>query len=169
MQAKVNGKIFDIELLSKEDNSVSIKLNGEVIYIDAVMSESGFCSILHNNRSYNAECVNTSEGKYVITANFRRYEVELQNPRKKYMRGGGNQNDEAQDCIKAPMPGKIISIRVAPGDEVKKGDTLLVIEAMKMQSTYTASQDAIIDKVEVEEGDNVLSDQLLISFKHHID
>ena len=65
MQAKVNGKIYDIELLSKEDNSVSIKLNGEVIDIDAVMSESGFCSILHTTRSNNAECVNKIASKHL--------------------------------------------------------------------------------------------------------
>lgn len=169
MQAKVNGKTYDIELVSKEGNKVQVKLNGEIIDIDAVLTETGFCSLLHDGRSYNAECVNPSDGKYVITANFRRYEVELQNLRKKYMRGGTIDDDDIQDCIKAPMPGKIVSVLVAPGQEVKKGDALVVIEAMKMQSTYTASQDATVEKVEVDEGDAVLADQLLISFKHYND
>jgi len=49
--------------------------------------------------------------------------------------------------------------------EVKQGDPLIVVEAMKMQSTYRAAQDAIVEKVHVEEGDSVARDQLLISFK----
>lgn len=167
MQAKVNGKTYDIELLSKEGNRVQIKLNGEVIDIDAVLTETGFCSIIYKDRSYNAECVNPSEGRYVVTSNFRRYEIDLNNPRKKYLRNNScNDYDNAQDCIKAPMPGKIISVLVTAGQMVRKGDPLVVMEAMKMQSTYTASQDAVVDKVSVEEGDAVLSGQTLISFEH---
>jgi len=49
--------------------------------------------------------------------------------------------------------------------EVKQGDPLIVVEAMKMQSTYTAAQNAIVDKIHVEEGDSFARDQLLISFK----
>lgn len=166
MQAKINGKTYDIELVEKEGNNVKIKLNGEIIEIDATLTETGFCSILHKGHSYNSEVVNPSEGKYIITADFRRHEVELQNPRKKYIRNGGASDDEVQDCIKAPMPGKIIAVLVEKGSRVKKGDPLLIIEAMKMQSTYTASQDAIVEKVEISEGDSVLSDQLLVTFKH---
>ncbi|MCM1332781.1 MAG: acetyl-CoA carboxylase biotin carboxyl carrier protein subunit [Bacteroides sp.] len=169
MQAKVNDKIYDIELVSKDGNKVQLKINGKIIEIDVALTETGFCSILHNNHSYNAECVNPEDGKYIITANFRRYEIELQNLRKKYVRSDTSVDDYVQDCIKAPMPGKIMSVLVASGQMVKKGDALVVIEAMKMQSTYTASQDATVEKVEVEEGDAVLADQLLISFKHHND
>lgn len=166
MQAKVNGTTYDITLVEKEDNKVKVNLNGEIIDIDAVMTETGFCSILHNGKSYNAECVNPSEGKYIITSNFHRYEVELQNPRKKYMRGGAAAEDDVQDSIKAPMPGKIVKVFVTPGQKVCKGDPLLVIEAMKMQSTYTASQDATVDTVEVTDGESVLADKVLVTFLH---
>lgn len=169
MQAKVNGKNYDIELVEKNGNSVRIKLNGEIIDLDVVLSETGFCSILHKGRSYNAEVVNLSEEKYVITADFRRYEVDLHNLRKKYLRGGVTAEDDVQDCIKAPMPGKIIAVLVEKGSRVKKGDPLLIIEAMKMQSTYTASQDAVVETVEIAEGDSVLFDQLLITFRHDND
>lgn len=168
MQAKVNGKTYDIELVSKEGNIVTLKLNGELIQVDAVMSESGFCSIIHDGQSYNAESVSRGEGKYIITNNFKRFEVELSKPRKKYLRGNDVRDlDDEQTSITAPMPGKIVKIHVAPGQAVKFGDPLLVIEAMKMQSTYTASQDAIVETVAVNEGDAVVNDQLLISFKRN--
>ncbi len=166
MQAKVNEKIYDIELVEKDGNKVLISLNGELVDVDAVLSENGFCSILYGGRSYNAECVNPEEGKYVITTNFRRFEIELGNPRKRYMRTSA-QEDDVQDCIKAPMPGKIVKVFVEPGQEVRKGDALLIIEAMKMQSTYTALQDSIVEKVNVGAGDSVLSDHVLITFKHY--
>jgi biotin carboxyl carrier protein len=63
------------------------------------------------------------------------------------------------------MPGKVIKILVSENMEVKQGDPLIVVEAMKMQSTYTAAQDAIVEKIHIEEGDSVVRDQLLITFK----
>lgn len=166
MQAKVNGKTYDIELVSKEGNNVQISLNGEILDLDVVMSEDGFCSLLFDGNSYNAESVCHSEGKYTITTNFKHFDIVLSNPQKKFLRNArANVADEMQESIVSPMPGKIIRIMVEENQEVKKGDALLVIEAMKMQSTYTAAQDAVVDKVLVSEGDSVLRDQLLISFK----
>lgn len=170
MQAKVNGKIYDIELISKEGNNVQISLNGEILDLDVVMSEDGFCSLLYDGNSYNAESVCHSEGRYTITTNFKHFDIELSNPQKKFVRNTRTGTvDEALDSIVSPMPGKIIRVMVEANQEVKKGDPLLVIEAMKMQSTYTATQDAVVEKVAVNEGDSVLRDQLLISFKKTTD
>jgi len=166
MQAKVNNKTYEIELVSKEGNAVQISLNGKVIDLDVIMSESGFCSLLHKDNSYNVESVCHSDGKYTVTTNFKHFNIELSNPQKKYLRNSRNSHvDEAQESISSPMPGKIIQVLVKENQKVKKGDALLVIEAMKMQSTYTAAQDAIVEKIAVNEGDSVLRDQLLISFK----
>ena len=84
---------------------------------------------------------------------------------KKYLRGRQSSADEVQETITSPMPGKIIKVLVTENQEVKQGDPLIVVEAMKMQSTYTAAQNAIVEKVHINEGDSVLRDQLLITFK----
>lgn len=168
MQAKVNNKTYDIELVSKEGNKVQLSLNGKRIELDVVMSEDGFCSLLYKGRSYNAESVNHSEGKYTITTDFKHFDIALSNPQKKYLRNSrGNHIGEAQESIRSPMPGKIINVLVEENQKVQKGDGLLIIEAMKMQSTYTAAQDAEVEKISVREGDSVLRDQLLISFKRN--
>ena len=167
MQAKVNDKTYEIELVSKEGNNVQISLNGKMINLDVVMSEDGFCSLLYEGRSYNAESVSHSEGKYTITTDFKHFDIELSNPQKKYLRNRNKDMDETQESIVSPMPGKIIKVMVEENQKVQKGDPLLVIEAMKMQSTYTAAQDAEVENVAVSEGDSVLRDQLLISFQRN--
>jgi acetyl/propionyl-CoA carboxylase alpha subunit len=167
MQAKVNDKTYEIELVSKEGNNVQIMLNGKIIDLDVVMSEDGFCSLLYEGRSYNAESVKHSEGKYTITTDFKHFDIELPNPQKKYLRNRNRDIDEVQESIASPMPGKIIKVMVEENQKVQKGDALLVIEAMKMQSTYTTAQDAEVEKIAVSEGDSVLRDQLLISFKRN--
>ena len=166
MEVKVNGKTYEIEMISKEGNNLRIVLDGKVIDLDVVMSESGFCSILYEGQSYNAESVYHHDGKYTITTNFKHFDIELSHSQKKYLRNIGNdKTSEVQESIVSPIPGKIIQILVTEGQSVAKGDVLLIIEAMKMQSTYTAAQNAIVDKITVNEGDSVLRDQLLITFK----
>ena len=165
MKAKTGSRICEVEMISKDGNRVEITVDGKLYDIDVVMSENGFCSILHGGRSYNAESVRHSEGKYTITTNFRYFDIELSNPQKKYLRGRQQAVEEVQETITSPMPGKIVRIMVSEEMEVKQGDPLIVVEAMKMQSTYTAAQNAIVEKIHVEEGDSVTRDQLLISFK----
>ncbi len=165
MKARIDNRLREVEMISKDGNKVEISVDGKIYDIDVVMSESGFCSIIHEGRSYNAESVRHSEGKYSITTNFRHFDIELSNPQKKYLRGRQSAADEVQETITSPMPGKIIKIMVTEEMEVKQGDALIVVEAMKMQSTYSAAQNATVEKIHVTEGDSVSRDQLLISFK----
>ncbi|MGB3051412.1 MAG: biotin/lipoyl-containing protein, partial [Polyangiales bacterium] len=67
----------------------------------------------------------------------------------------------AGGCI-APMPGKVVELRVAEGDPVKAGQVLLIMEAMKMEHTVTAPQDGTVAEVTVVAGDQVDADALLI-------
>ena len=53
------------------------------------------------------------------------------------------------ETVKAPMPGKILSVAVSAGQEVKKGETLLILEAMKMQNEIAAPHDAVVAEVRV--------------------
>ena len=63
--------------------------------------------------------------------------------------------------VNAPMPGNILDVKVKPGDSVKAGDTLLILEAMKMENEISAPQDGTIASVNVRKGDVVNSGDLL--------
>lgn len=69
------------------------------------------------------------------------------------------------NVVNAPLPGTIVSIDVRPGDSVKKGDTLLTLEAMKMKNAIRSDVDAVIADVHVNQGDLVKHGQALVSFK----
>jgi len=64
--------------------------------------------------------------------------------------------------VKAPLPGTIFKINVAVGDQVKTGDKLLVMEAMKMENQILAEKDGQISTIKVKEGDAVLQDDVLL-------
>jgi biotin carboxyl carrier protein len=66
--------------------------------------------------------------------------------------------------VKAPMPGLVLKLLVIAGDTVVKGDSLIILEAMKMENILKASSDGVGKNIPVKEGDKVEKNQLLISF-----
>ncbi len=76
--------------------------------------------------------------------------------------GGGGDDADGPGTIVAPMPGKILEIKVAEGDTVSRGDPLLVMEAMKMEQTIAAPRDGTIATVGAKDGDQVGDGSILI-------
>ncbi len=72
----------------------------------------------------------------------------------------GEPSNPAHSC--APMPGMVTEIAVSIGQEVKAGDKLITLEAMKMLTTVSASADGVIEDILVKKGDQVDSDDLLV-------
>ena len=64
--------------------------------------------------------------------------------------------------IKSPLPGSVIKVLVSVGQAVKKGDTLLTLESMKMENPVLAEQDGVVKQIAVSAGQNVMQDDLLI-------
>lgn len=67
--------------------------------------------------------------------------------------------------IKSPLPGNIMQVFVKVGDNVNKGDKLLMYEAMKMENIILAEKDGVIASIKVQPGDSVLQDELLIEME----
>ena len=69
------------------------------------------------------------------------------------------------EAIKAPLPGTVLDIKVAPGQNVTKGDVLFVLEAMKMENEILAAHDGVIASVNVQKSSSVNSGDVLGSYK----
>lgn len=68
-------------------------------------------------------------------------------------------------AVECPMPGTILAVNVSAGDNVKEGDVLVILEAMKMENEICAPQDGVVDAVCVNKGDTVSPGQTLVSIK----
>ena len=69
------------------------------------------------------------------------------------------------ETVNSPMPGTIVSVNVSAGQNVKKGDVLVVLEAMKMENEIMAPRDAVVASVQVNKGDSVDSGTPLVSLQ----
>lgn len=165
MEIQVGNKIVEATLLSKEGNQVKIDVDGSVYDVDIAMLENGTCSLICEGNSYNAELIRENNDKhYRVNLNYSTYQINMLDSQAKYMkmRRNGNANSAQADVIMAPMPCKIVSMYVKPGDELKAGDTVLTMEAMKMQSNFKVNADCKVKDVLVEEGESVRVEQPLV-------
>jgi biotin carboxyl carrier protein len=72
----------------------------------------------------------------------------------------------AEPRVRAPMPGKVLQVLVAPGDRVEAGDGLLILEAMKMENRLTADAPGVVEDVQVAAGDMVDGGQVLLVVRY---
>lgn len=167
MEIQIGNRLAEVTLLSKEGNKVSIEIDGKIYNVDICMFANGQCSILNDGISYNASVVRSDNGKhYRVGLNYSNYEVDMLDSQAKYMRLRKKNDSEKQaDKIKAPMPCKIVKVYVQPGQELQAGDTVLTIEAMKMQSNIAVSEACTVNEVKCAEGDSVMVDQVLVTLK----
>jgi acetyl/propionyl-CoA carboxylase alpha subunit len=121
------------------------------------------------NRSYVAEVLRAEhETKtFTIRVNNNNYELQLSDKYDMLLHDLGmdaSASAKAAD-LKAPMPGLVIDVAVTEGMEVKKGDKLIVLEAMKMENILKAAADGKVKKVSVSKGNTVEKNAILIQFQ----
>ncbi|MEI6522102.1 MAG: acetyl-CoA carboxylase biotin carboxyl carrier protein subunit [Bacteroidota bacterium] len=156
---------FEVEKNNEKNNSWFV--NNNLVNID-LAGEKNF-HILLNNKSYNAEIVdkNAQEKTFKIKVNGTIYETELKDKMDFLLQSMGldTLNSKKINEIKAPMPGMVLDIKVNEGSTVKKGDVLIVLEAMKMENNLKSPSDGIVKKIVAKKGTAVEKNQLLISFE----
>ena len=100
---------------------------------------------------------------YDVNMFYRSYHVDIVDTQKKYLRMRKSAEEKQDDKIVAPMPGKVVKIPVRKGDRLETGDTVVVLEAMKMQSNYKVSSACVVKDILVSEGDSVDNNQVLMT------
>lgn len=154
---------FDIEL-----ENGNLKIDGETIVLDSVKLSESQSHILYNNRSYNVEIVeeNREEKQVSIKVNGNVYQVSIEDQYDQLLKKLGLDNLESNKVkeVKAPMPGLVLNIIGKEGQEIKKGDNLLILEAMKMENILKSPADGTIQKIAVNIGDKVEKNQVLVIF-----
>jgi len=168
LKIKINSKTeHQVEFDSSENKSG--KLNGNPFEWDVVKVKDGNFHILKNNKSYNAEVVKMDYEKkeFVLKINGNKYSLQVKDKFDDLLKSLGFENFASGKVneIKAPMPGLVLDVLVKAGSEVKKGDPIMVLEAMKMENILKSPTDGKIKKINVEKRQAVEKNQVLINFE----
>ena len=126
-----------------------------------------------NGQEYKTTVEEKEGGKAEVTVNGKKYDVELPANAKKATTAAPKAAAAAAPAakaaasgsgmqVKSPLPGSIIKVLVSEGQAVKRGDTLLTLESMKMENAIMAEQDGTVKQIAVSAGQNVMQDDLLV-------
>lgn len=164
MEINIEGRSAVVEEVSRDGNIVTMKVDNELYEVDALRVAEGIYSIIYKGRSYNIEMIADSTARhYTVNSWYNTYKVEIIDAQTRYRlsREKGSHSDEGK-VILSPMPGKVVKILVAEGDQVEAGQTLIIISAMKMESEFKARVSGVIKHVSVIEGETVDANRELI-------
>jgi acetyl/propionyl-CoA carboxylase alpha subunit len=159
---EIGGKKFRVELGGRLDAGTTewrgeCFVDGRPVRVDARLLERGVMSLLVEGRQY--RCVLDGDG---VVIGGRRYGFEMDDPRSLTGRRGAGAGTEGPRPVKAPMPGRVVRVLVAAGDEVAEGQGVVVIEAMKMQNELKSPKAGRVARVGVALGDTVGSGDVLV-------
>lgn len=143
--------------------------NTEIKDADIIKISPTEFNLINDNRSINARVIETdATGKKItITIEEEIYHVEIGDPLDQMLEkmGFGAASSKQIKEIKAPMPGLVLDIAVKNGQQVKNGDKLLILEAMKMENSIMIHTDATIKKITVVPGQAVEKGQVLVELE----
>ena len=164
VEIKLDKRIAWVNLLNQDGNLLEIEVDDKVYKVDLMHTADGTFSILENGHSYDIELVPDAEPKkYTAYTLYDTWDVEVIDAEARYLRNrNANSGGTGDNTISSPMPGKVVKVMVNEGDQVKEGDTVIIISAMKMESEYKAPKDGTVKKIHVKNEDTIDSNQVLI-------
>jgi biotin carboxyl carrier protein len=157
----INGTRRQVEFAapSADATKLTLAIDGRTVEADAVRVSLDAYSILIGGRSMEATVEETRDG-LLVRASGLEFQIQIKDPRSwRRARGGGIELEGRQELV-APMPGKIVRVLVAAGQQVTAGQGLLVIEAMKMQNEVRSPKAGTVEKL-AGEGQTVNAGEVL--------
>ena len=145
------------------------KINGEETTFDCKLLPNGTYHILLNNQSMVAEIVDVDYNAKSVSllVDQRKFDVQVEDDFDLLLSklGMDKKVSDKVSEIKSPMPGLVLEVKVAVGDEVEAGQPVMVLEAMKMENVIAAPNDGKVSKIEVLVKEKVEKNQILVRFE----
>ncbi len=130
---KINGKEYEVAVNKMEDTLAEVEVNGTSYQVELEKKEEEVAA------------------------------PRIQRPVASSPASTGSAAGSGAGSVKSPLPGIIIDVLVNVGDEVKKGQTVVMLEAMKMENAIHAPQDGKVTEIKVGQGDSVLEGVVLLT------
>jgi biotin carboxyl carrier protein len=150
----VDNKTHQVEL-TRGEKTWMCKVDGHEMEVDAELTTRDVLSVLVGNKAYEIKRERSLQGELHMVIGSARYAVDVQDPRSLRTRRSVAGVEAGPQKVKAPMPGKIVRVMVAEKEQVKAGQGIIVMEAMKMQNEMKSPKDGIVQKILAAEGSAV--------------
>ncbi len=159
--AEVDDLDFPVEIIDDQH----VRFGEEILEVNlAEVSGVPLYTLIVNNESFEGYVYPDEDGWQVLLQG-QFYQVRVEDEREKRLRTAGEtlQRPGAEFVLKAPMPGLVVDVLVVEGQPVEKGQTLLILESMKMQNELRAPNPGIVARLRVKSGESVQQKQILLN------
>lgn len=159
---RLGERTYTVEIEEIGKSVYRVAVDGSEFIVDGKKTGRNNYSLIVDNRSFEVD-VDSTEDEYRVLVDGRSYHVDLVDERR--VRLGGIQSGiqlQGRQKVSVPMPGKVIAVLVSEGDEVEKGQGLVIVEAMKMENEVRSPIDGSVAQVNVKAGDAVEAGALLL-------
>lgn len=165
---KLNGEVYEVDF-NQNKGGDSGKINGSDFKLDIEQRNDLQYHLIKDNKSYCVDILHINyEAKEIkLKINGQVYDGKVEDDLDVLLKKMGIENKAKAIAneLHAPMPGMVLAVNVQKGQEVKKGDTLLILEAMKMENNLKSDSNFIVKEIHCSKGDTVNKNQLLFSFE----
>jgi biotin carboxyl carrier protein len=163
----VDGEEFKIDKYRFEKNKgMYVRCNGKDFYLSDLYGDHGKCRAVMNNHKIEIFTHQNEFNQFIVQNKGYRYKVQLnryENPSS--INAKRKDRMDGEQIVMSPLHGKIYKIHASETLQVKKGDVLMVIEAMKMENRILAPEDGKLEHILVKEGQQVSEDTPLVKLR----
>ncbi len=161
--ATIEGQDYEVEI--NEDDEIVV--DEQILPVDfQAVAEEAVYSLIVNGQSYEAY-IDPTEAGWQVLVRGKLYLVDVEDERQRRLREsrGSEIVQTGEFKLKSPMPGLVVDVPVEQGEDVSRGQKLIVLESMKMQNELKAPRDGRVGRVEVRSGDSVEQGQVMITLE----
>jgi biotin carboxyl carrier protein len=156
---KIQEETIPVEINSNEGNTATATIENREYDLKYTLISENELHLMVNGKSVNVYLAKNKNGKTILL-NGRTYQVQdmdnlPKGPKKK-------KGIDGPTKVTPPMPAVVIAVGVNEGDRVEKGQKVVVVSAMKMETTLVAPYNGIVTRVNVQEGDKVMPGDILV-------
>jgi len=155
----IDGKDYRVEL-ERVEATWRCRLDGRAIQVDALLARRDVLSVLIDAQAYEIKREHTPTDTHLWVGSIR-YLAKLCDPRSLRGRRGADADEKGPKKLLAPMPGKVVRVLIGEQQAVQAGQSILVVEAMKMQNEIKSPKKGTVQKIVAAEGANVNAGDVL--------
>ena len=142
--------------VTRSGEGFAVSIDGELHQVEATRMDGATWLLLIDGKSYEVDVEGEDEEELGVRVRGQIHRLRVMDERRLRMRmASGAFQAEGVQVIKAPMPGKVVQVLVAVGDEVEEGQGVVVIEAMKMENELRATKAGVVKELPAQAGDLV--------------
>jgi biotin carboxyl carrier protein len=163
LQAQIGSEHYEVEI-KEQDGSLIADVAGRKYKLDQSQPEPNVFLLKNEGKVYQAFVSPPDAQTDPMEVRVGPHEVEVQivDPKRLRSSAGAGHDSDGLAEIKTAMPGKVVRILKGAGDQVEKGEGVIVVEAMKMQNEMRSPKDGTVKEIKVDEGDTVGAGEVLV-------